>query len=308
MKQKTKKRPGLTTVLLSLLFLAGLSLLLYPSVSNFWNTIHHHTAINDYDSQVVKMEHAEYSRIREEAHAYNRDLAALADPHYPPEEMVARYEQSLDVTDSGVMGYVEIPSINCNLPIYHGTNETVLQVALGHLEWTSLPVGGPGTHSAISGHRGLPSAELLTHIDRLQPGDIFYIHVLDEVLEYRVCDIFVVLPEDTSKLAREEGKDYMTLVTCTPYGVNSHRLLVRGERVTGNVNDRGELYVRNEVREVHLMYVIPIVLVVIVLAVAAYSWIQEKRVICRRMMTRYRRKRRAERNGEKRWSNDSEEN
>jgi len=206
MKQKTKKRPGLTTVLLSLLFLAGLSLLLYPTISNFWNSIHHFTTIGDYDSQVVQMEHGEYGRLREEAQAYNRDLATLADPHYPPEEMVERYKQTLDVTGNGVMGYVEIPSINCTLPIYHGTDEAVLQIALGHLEWTSLPVGGAGTHSAISGHRGLPSAELLTHIDRLEPGDIFYLHVLDEVLKYRVCDIFVVLPEDTSKLAPVEGK------------------------------------------------------------------------------------------------------
>ena len=239
MKQKTKKRPGLTTVLLSLMFLAGLSLLLYPTVSNLWNTVHHHTAINDYDSQVVKMEYAEYSRIREEARAYNQDMVDAGVSYQLTPEQTIRYEQTLNVSGSGVMGYVEIPSINCKLPIYHGTNETVLQVALGHLEWTSLPVGGPGTHSAISGHRGLPSAELLTHIDRLQPGDVFYIHVLDEVLEYRVCDIFVVLPEDTSKLVPEEGKDYLTLVTCTPYGINSHRLLVRGERVTGNSGDRG---------------------------------------------------------------------
>lgn len=308
MEKKEKKKVGLTTVLLVLIFVAGLSLLLYPTVSNWWNTQYQARAIDGYDQSIGDLDSEQYEELWAEAHAYNERLYSGDVRNAWKEEMQAEYNSMLNVSGTGVMGYVEIPSINCKLPIYHGTNEAVLQVALGHLQWTSLPVGGPGTHSAISGHRGLPSAELLTHIDRLQPDDVFYIHVLDEVLEYRVCDIFVVLPEDTSKLVPEEGKDYLTLVTCTPYGINSHRLLVRGERVTGNSGGRGQLYVKNEVREVHLMYVIPVVLVVIVLAAAAFFWIQEKRVVYRRMMTRYRRKRRAERNGERQWSNSSEEN
>lgn len=312
MEKKQKKKAGLTTVLLVLIFLAGLSLLLYPTVSNWWNSQYHARAIDGYDQAIVDMDSESYEEMWATAHAYNERLYNGDVRNALKEEMQAEYNSLLDISGTGAMGYVEIPSINCKLPIYHGTDEAVLQVAVGHLEWTSLPVGGENTHAAISGHRGLPSAELLTHIDRLQPGDSFFIHVLDEVLEYRVCDIFVVLPEDSSKLQVEEGKDYMTLVTCTPYGINSHRLLVRGERVSGNTVEQGELYVRNEVREVHLMYVIPIVLAIIVLAAAAFFWIQEKRVAYRRMVTRKRRERRAqrraERNGEKQWSNDSEEN
>jgi len=308
MKKKQKKKAGLTTILLLLIFLAGLSLLLYPTVSNWWNMQYQSSAIDGYDQSIVDLDSEQYEELWAEAHAYNERLHSGEVRNASEEEIQAEYNSLLNVSGTGVMGYVEIPSINCKLPIYHGTDEAVLQVAIGHLEWTSLPVGGESTHSAISGHRGLPSAELLTHIDRLQPGDTFSVHVLGEELEYRVCDIFVVLPEDSSKLQVVEGKDYMTLVTCTPYGINSHRLLVRGERVTDDVGGRGTLYVKNEVKEVHLMYVIPVVLVVIVLAAAAFFWIQEKRAAYQRMVIRKRRERRAERNGEKQWSNELEEN
>ena len=308
MKEKKNKRVG-ATALLIIIFLTGLSLLLYPAVSNFWNQLHQTRVISSYNQSVVDIDSAHYAEIWEQAYAYNRTLAQNGMQYPMSEELKEQYEALLNISSTGIMGYVEIPKINCNLPIYHGTDESVLQVAVGHLEWTSLPVGGEGTHSAISGHRGLPSAELLTHIDRLEVGDHFYIHILNEVLEYRVCDTFVVLPEDASKLQAEEGKDYMTLVTCTPYGINSHRLLVRGERVLdGQGSAGGTIYVNNEIQEVSLMYIIPVALAIIVLAVVLLTWIQEQRVVYRRKIRRYKRNQRAKRNGENIWSNDELEN
>lgn len=309
MKEKKNKRVG-TTALLVIIFLAGLSLLLYPTISNYWNKLHQTYAIGDYTQKVEEIEGEKNAELWEEAHKYNEELLNRTNPYVLPEKMLSRYEEVLDVSGTGIMGYVEIPKIDCTLPIYHGTDEAVLQVAIGHLEWTSLPVGGPGTHSAISGHRGLPSAELMTHIDRLEPGDRFYIHVLNEILEYRVCDIFVVLPEDTSKLRIEAGKDYMTLVTCTPYGINSHRLLVRGERVSGEQSSSGSIqYINNEIEEVSLMYVLPVILVIIVLAAFLWIWLQDQRVVYRRKIRRYRRSRRKmQEGGEQIWANESEDN
>lgn len=277
MKNKKKKDSG-ATILLFIVFLAGLSLLLYPMISNWWNNRHQMKAIETYTQSIHELNAEKYEALRTEANAYNQSLLGRSNEYALDEPRLAQYEDLLNVSGTGVMGYVEIPSINCTLPIYHGTDEAVLQVAVGHLEWTSLPVGGESTHSVISGHRGLPSAELLTHIDKLGVGDRFYIHVLDQVLEYRVDNIAVVEPNDTSLLRITEGKDYMTLVTCTPYGINSHRLLVRGERI-GNRDTAvsGPIYVDNEIRSVHLMYVIPVVLVAVVLATGVLLWIRDKR-------------------------------
>lgn len=273
-----KKKGSTSTILLVIIFLAGLSLLLYPTVSNFVNERNQTKAIADYTQNVNDLNAEKYAALWAEAHAYNQALLDRKNPFNLPEELLPQYESLLNISGAGIMGYIEIPSIDCTLPIYHGTDEVVLQVAVGHLEWTSLPVGGESTHSVISGHRGLPSAELLTHIDKLDIGDKFYIHVLDQVLEYRVDNIAVVEPDDTSMLHITEGKDYMTLVTCTPYGINSHRLLVRGERVeNSNATVSGQIYVNNEVRSIHLMYVIPVVLVMIVLAVGVLLWVDNKR-------------------------------
>jgi len=273
-----KKQGSASTVLLIIIFLAGLSLLLYPTVSNWWNNRNQEQVIETYTQSVSELSAEKYAALRAEAEAYNRTLWNSGDTPALPEERLLQYESLLNVSGTGVMGYIEIPGINCTLPIYHGTDEAVLQVAIGHLEWTSLPVGGESTHSVISGHRGLPSAELLTHIDKLDIGDKFYIHVLDQTLEYRVDNVAVVEPDDTSLLRITEGKDYMTLVTCTPYGINSHRLLVRGERVeTGGAAVGGQINVNNEVRSVHLMYVIPVALVLIVLAAGLLLWIENKR-------------------------------
>ena len=181
------------------------------------------------------------------------------------EEHKQLYNSLLNLSGNGMMGYVEIPCIGVTLPIYHGVEEQVLQQAVGHIEWTSLPVGGESTHCVISGHRGLPTADLLTHIDRMRIGDRFYLNVLGQKLEYQVDAINVVLPTDTKLLTIEEGKDYVTLLTCTPYGINSHRLLVRGSRMLDGKPTSGTLILTDEIEPVSLIYVIPVALVMVVI-------------------------------------------
>lgn len=226
-----KKKSHLTTLLLVALLLAGLSLLLYPTVSDYWNSFHQTQAISGYVENVAKLDEGAYDRLWEEAWRYNQNLAARGVHYALSDRERADYEAVLDVTGQGIMGYIEIPEIKCTLPIYHGTDEAELQVAIGHLEWSSLPVGGQGSHCVLSGHRGLPSAKLFTNLDQLEVGDIFLLRVLDEVLTYEVDQISIVEPQDVSRLQLQEGQDLCTLVTCTPYGINSHRLLVRGHRV-----------------------------------------------------------------------------
>ena len=209
-------------LILIIAFLAGLSLLLYPGFSDYWNQFHQSRAIAGYAETVAAMDDGEYERLWNAAEDYNRRLAEIA-------------AQQLNVGGDGVMGYVEIPEIECSLPIYHGTDDAVLQSAVGHIEWSSLPVGGESSHCVISGHRGLPSAKLFTNLDKLVEGDLFFLQVLDETLSYEVDQIRIVEPQELSDLQIEAGKDYCTLVTCTPYGVNTHRLLVRGHRVDNEV-------------------------------------------------------------------------
>ncbi len=221
----------LTTLMLILVFLAGLSLLLYPTVSDYWNKLHQSRAIASYAESVAGIDSKLYDSMLEKAREYNSALSRRRNSFLLNSSQKAEYDSLLDMTGTGVMGYIEIPAINCVLPIYHGTNESVLQVAVGHLEWSSLPVGGENTHCVVSGHRGLPSAKLFTDLDELCEGDVFIIRVLDETLTYQVDRILIVDPSDTKDLLIEAGSDYCTLVTCTPYGINSHRLLVRGHRV-----------------------------------------------------------------------------
>ena len=228
---KRKKSNILLTALLVLALLAGLSLLLYPTVSDWWNSMHQSRAIASYVESVVELDEEQYDAVWQAAQEYNAALPDDDTRFLPGEEEQALYETLLNVGGDGIMGYVEIPKIDVELPIYHGTNEEILQTAVGHIEGSSLPVGGEGTHSVISGHRGLPSARLFTDLDQLEPGDTFMLHVLNETLTYEVDEINTVLPDDISHLGLEDGEDLCTLVTCTPYGVNSHRLLVRGHRV-----------------------------------------------------------------------------
>lgn len=221
----------ISTIILIVILFAGLSLLLYPTVSDYWNSLHQSRAIASYVEDVANLDNETYEKVLEDARAYNESLKHRQNRYFPTEEETEDYMSQLNVSGSGVMGYIDIPVISCTLPIYHGVDEAVLQVAVGHIDSSSLPVGGQGSHCVLSGHRGLPSAKLFTNLDQLKEGDIFMIRVLDEVLTYEVDQIRIVLPEEVSDLDLVEGKDYCTLVTCTPYGVNTHRLLVRGYRI-----------------------------------------------------------------------------
>lgn len=226
-----KKKKDLTTILLVVVLIAGLSLLLYPPVSNYWNSLRQTTAITHYDESISKLDTEQYETLWNAAQAYNQALQERDNPYMLTETLKAEYEQVLDLSGIGVMGYIEIPEIDVSLPIYHGTEESVLQVAVGHIEWSSLPVGGAGSHCVLSGHRGLPSAKLFTNLDKLQVGDMFMLRVLNEVLTYEVDQILIVEPHESGDLQIIDGEDFCTLVTCTPYGINTHRLLVRGHRV-----------------------------------------------------------------------------
>lgn len=257
-------RKHLSTVILVFLLLIGLSLLLYPTVSDYWNSFHQTRAIATYAENVAKLDNNQYDQLWEEARAYNEALCFRSNPYYLSEEQKAQYESLLDVSGLGVMGYIEIPEIDVSLPIYHGTEESVLQVAVGHLDWTSLPVGGESTHCVLSGHRGLPSAKLFTNLDKLQTGDIFMLRVLDNVLTYEVDQILIVEPQETGALRIEEGKDYCTLVTCTPYGINTHRLLVRGHRID-NLEEVKTVRVTADAVQIEPLLVAPMVAIPILL-------------------------------------------
>ncbi len=227
-----------STIVMILICLAGLSLLLYPKVSDYWNSKHSAEVINNYVETLENMDEEDFDEIWEAAIAYNEALYISSRGETPYDIQSEQYEAALNLTGNGAMGYIDIPKIDVSLPILHGTEEEVLQRAIGHIEWTSLPTGGPNTHCALSGHRGLPSAKLLTDLDLLREGDQFTLTILDEVLTYEVDQIRTVEPTNVADLYIEDNKDYCTLVTCTPYGVNSHRLLVRGHRVETTVENR----------------------------------------------------------------------
>ena len=261
MKRKSSKR---IWIFLVLLLLAGLSLLLYPTVSDYWNAYHQSRVIVEYAAQVAELGKDQYDALWAEAQAYNAALLKRSNVYVLSAEQQAQYQQLLNVTGSGIMGYVEIPSIQCSLPINHGTEESVLQIAAGHLEWTSLPVGGESTHCVLSGHRGLPSAKLFTNLDKLTVGDVFLLRVLDEVLTYEVDQILIVEPQQTEQLQVVQGQDYCTLVTCTPYGINSHRLLVRGHRIA-NLAEAKITHVTADATQIKPMIVAPVVAIPILL-------------------------------------------
>ena len=221
----------LSNLILVLIFLTGVSLLVYPTFSDWWNSMHQSRAIAAYVDQVNTLDDAQYETMLEQADAYNQTLIGKEDRYNLSDSELETYNSLLDVTGTGIMGYVVIPKINVRLPIYHGTDPAVLEIAIGHIAGSSLPVGGESTHCVLSGHRGLPSAKLFTDIDQLKEGDQFMLEVLGDTLTYEVDQIKVVLPDELEDIEIEEGKDLCTLVTCTPYGVNTHRLLVRGHRV-----------------------------------------------------------------------------
>ena len=226
-------RKILPTILLALILVAGLGLLLYPSVSNWWNEMHSSRSVASYQEAVSGIDPETKARYWEQAREYNESL--VGNPNRlklrdDPEAM-ALYDSILDFNTGGMMGYISIPCIGVSIPIYHGTSDAVLQVATGHLEGTSMPIGGAGTHTVISGHTGLPSAELFTHLTDVGLGDTFSLTILDEKMTYQVDQILTVLPSEMESLAIDRDADQCTLITCTPYGVNTHRLLVRGHRI-----------------------------------------------------------------------------
>ena len=259
-----KKKGNFTTLLLILVLLAGLSLLLYPSVSDYWNSFHKTRAIAAYAEEVANLNQDQYDEIWAAAESYNASLTDRVNAYLLSDAQKEEYQQLLNVSGLGVMGYIEIPSIDCALPIYHGTEESVLQIAVGHLDWSSLPVGGESTHCVLSGHRGLPSAKLFTNLDKLREGDIFLLRILDEVLTYEVDQILIVEPQEVGALQIVEGQDYCTLVTCTPYGINTHRLLVRGHRID-NVEEAKTVRVTADAVQIEPLLVAPIVAIPILL-------------------------------------------
>jgi sortase A len=257
------------TKLLCVILFIGLSLLLYPSVSNYWNTKHQSKVITDYVEKVAEMSNDEYEKVLSLAENYNKKLSTEGNMFQLSAEEEKEYESMLNVSDDGVMGYVEIPSINCTLPIYHGTDDSALESGAGHIAGSSLPVGGDSTHCVLSSHRGLPSARLFSDIDRLVEGDLFMLKVLDETLTYEVDQILIVEPDDVSALQIVKNEDYCTLVTCTPYGVNTHRLLVRGHRVP-NVEEN-DVRVTADAMQIEPVTVAPFVGVPIVILI--WVWI-----------------------------------
>ncbi len=269
-----KKKDRFITIILVLILLAGLSLLLYPVLSDYWNRFHQTRAIVSYDEEVSDLNEKEYRAMWEAAREYNDRLAQKGARFALPEEEKQEYEGLLDVSGHGIMGYIEIPVINCTLPIYHGTADSVLQIAAGHLEWSSLPVGGEGSHCVLSGHRGLPSAKLFTNLDQLVEGDIFLLKVLNETLTYEVDQILIVEPEETQALEPVPGEDYCTLVTCTPYGINTHRLLIRGRRIE-NKEEVQTVHVISDAVRIEPLLVTPVVALPLLLILLVLVFVKD---------------------------------
>ena len=253
--KRRRRGLSLSTVILVVILLAGVCILLYPSVSDWWNSMHATRAIAGYVTAVEDLSGEEKERMLEAARRYNAALADGVDYDLTEEEY-AEYLSLLDIGGTGIMGYVQISAIGVNLPVYHSVDEAVLQIAVGHIPGSSLPVGGERSHSVLSGHRGLPSAKLFSDLDQMQEGDVFTLNVMDQTITYMVDQIRIVLPEETDDLAIQAGKDYCTLVTCTPYGINTHRMLVRGRRIE---NIAGEVVVVAEAVRIPTYVVIPAV-------------------------------------------------
>ncbi len=256
------------TIILLIAFFIGLSVLLYPTVSSYWNSKTQSEAVVDYEKMLASYRPEDYTAFFEEADAYNRALSALEFPLQDYGEIEDTYWKTLDVSGTGMMGYITIPKINQELPVYHGTSDDALANAAGHFQGTSLPVGGKGTHSIVSAHRGLPTAVLFTYLDRMEVGDTFYFTILDRTITYEVDQIRIVEPDETNLIQIDPDKDYCTLLTCTPYGINTQRLLVRGHQVDATQNRK--LYVSNEAYRIDTLIVMPIVALPIIVVLLIY--------------------------------------
>lgn len=267
------KRHGVTLLIVGVMIL-GLGIMLYPKIADFWNNMHQSQAIMNYVNAVSDLDEEDYEEMMTAARKYNKKLAKTGILWRLTDEQKKEYNSLLNVDGTGIMGYISIPKIDIELPVYHGTDEAVLQTSIGHLEGTSLPVGGSSTHSVLSGHRGLPSARLFSDIDQLMEDDIFMVTILNETFTYQVDQINVVLPEDLSKLSISKGMDYCTLLTCTPYGINTHRLLVRGHRIP-NIN--GDANVITEAIQIRPVYIVPFVLAPVILFIIVYLIVRNRR-------------------------------
>lgn len=272
---KKKKKVSLSTILLVIILLVGLSVMLYPVISNWWNSHTQSRAIAVYQEAVEELSEVDYKKVLSDAKEYNKKVRKLRDPFVDYEE-IPDYDDILNVSGNGVMGYISIPQIRVELPIYHGTGEGVLSIAIGHLQGSTLPIGGAGNHSVISAHRGLPSAKLFSDLDQLIVGDTFTITVLKDVYTYEVEEINIVEPNQMDKLICVPGKDLVTLMTCTPYGVNSHRLLVRAHR-TDNLIDGGKSSVSADAVQIESITVVPFVAVPL-LVILIFYWIFSGRI------------------------------
>jgi sortase A len=277
--KKIKKK--LPNIIFGLIFLVGVAVLLYPSVSNYINSKHQSRAISNYEELLNTITEEDYSKFWQEAYRYNEELVTKPLSFNLSEEEKAEYKKILDPTGTGIMGYIEIENIGVNLPIYHGTEESVLQVGIGHLEGTSFPTGTTSTHAVLSGHRGLPSSKLFSDLDQMIVGDMFLLHIMDQTFAYQVDNISIVLPEEANSLSIINDKEYVTLVTCTPYGVNTHRLLVRAKRV--DYNEEVRLIVPADATRYGALMVAPfigapmLVVVVIVYLVLTSKWYRNRR-------------------------------
>lgn len=260
---KSKK----STIILLVSFFVGLSVLLYPSISSFWNSKTQSEAIVDYETMLSQYKPEDYTALFAAADDYNRQLAALSEP-LTEYKSLPDYNGILSVGAGGMMGYITVPKISLELPVYHGTSDRVLSVAVGHLKGTSFPVGGEGTHAVVSAHRGLPTAVLFTHLDRMEIGDVFSFTILDRTITYEVDQIRIVEPDDSGLLQIQEGKDYCTLLTCTPYGINTQRLLVRGHQIDeAQMRNR---YIANEAYRIEPLIVMPMVALPIIVVLLVY--------------------------------------
>ncbi len=245
-------------LILTIVFFVGLALLLYPTLADYWNSFHQSKAVADYAEQVANLDAEKYAALLEEARQYNESLLTKDNQYWMSPENLEEYYNLLNLSGNGIIGYIEIPSIGCSLPIYHGVDESVLQIAIGHIDWSSLPIGGPSTHSVLSGHRGLPSAKLFTDLDKLSAGDVFMIRVLNDIFTYEVDEIRIVEPHEVSSLGVAADQDLCTLVTCTPYGINSHRLLVRGHRIE-NLDEASEIRITADAMQLEPTLMMPVV-------------------------------------------------
>jgi len=271
----------LSTILLLIIFIVGLAILLYPTIADYWNQQVQSRAIVDYEAALANMTQEDYSQYFEEAYAYN---AAIKDVNFPfmyydvldEREDLKQYEDIMNVSGNGIIGYINIDSIGVLLPIYHGTSDAVLNVAVGHIEGSSFPVGGESTHAVLSAHRGLPSAKLFTDLDEVKIGDVFTITVLDQVLTYEVDSILIVDPNEVDTLYVQEGEDLCTLVTCTPYGINTHRLLVRGHRIE-TVEEKPAIYVQADGYLIDSLIVMPIVAIPMMLILLIFLLVRYRK-------------------------------